>query len=264
MTYDWWLVSTGLFRWLIYHSGPVTTHQSSQMARRVARIIELGLPWVLHPIDLVVTRQDSSAVVQVWFERFLDHFANDGAGDQDQPWLREFTFNAFNKFRDALGLSIQAASVAFCAMQSSHPDALRRTRDVYGRALSSQNKLLSGLGRSAKSATPTRQMICTTVMLSYYEAIMIRHQVGMWVIWMELQKRCHWLDQRRVQPRVNESSFLRSSDPDGESNTWSLKVPIWSVTVIEIPLGWRKLPICLESVPMCHIKIRYGQFMKCL
>jgi len=56
-------------------------------------------------------------------------------------------------------------------MELSHPDALRRTRDIYGRALSSQSKLLSGLGRFANSATPAPQMICTTVMLSYYEAI---------------------------------------------------------------------------------------------
>lgn len=86
------------------------------------------------------------------------------------PGYANLHSNAFNKFRDALGLSIQAASVAFCVMESSLPDALRRTRDVYGRALTSQNKLLSGLGRFANSATPTPQMTCTTVMLSYYES----------------------------------------------------------------------------------------------
>jgi hypothetical protein len=65
----------------------------------------------------------------------------------------------------ALELSVKAAAIAFCAMESSQLDAPCRTRAIYGSDLGSQNRLV------ATVTTPTPRMICTTGMLPYYAAM---------------------------------------------------------------------------------------------
>ena len=108
---------------------------------------------------------ESSAVAQTCLARFLEYFAGQGAGTQDIPWMHQLPSMQSHASADALELSVKAAAIAFCAMESSQLDALYRTRIIYGSALGSQSRLV------ATVTTPTPRMICTTVMLSYYEAI---------------------------------------------------------------------------------------------
>jgi hypothetical protein len=108
---------------------------------------------------------ESSAVAQTCLARFLEYFAGRGAGTQDIPWMNQLPSMQAEVSVDALELSVQAAAIAFCALESSQPDALRRTREIYGSALASQSRLVTAV------PTPTPRMICTTVMMSYYEAI---------------------------------------------------------------------------------------------
>ena len=112
---------------------------------------------------------------------------------------------------DALELSIHAAVVAFCAKESFQYHVLCRTRTMYGRALGSQSRLV---GRLKNSTKPTPRLLCTTVMLSYYEAMngttpggYIRHLDGV-ARMLELVGAMY--------PRIGQSNFLHSSDTDGK------------------------------------------------
>jgi len=108
-------------------------------------------------------------LAQMYYESFLASYLTDGIGSPNKSWMYNVPHMASRSNKIALELSIQAASTAFCAMQSLQLDALQGARAIYGRALRSQRKLLSSSPHVTRNSEP--QMVCTAMMLSYFESM---------------------------------------------------------------------------------------------
>jgi hypothetical protein len=70
--------------------------------------------------------------------------------------------------RDGLELAIQAVSVAFYADRADQPMYLHGSRAIYGQALKTHTTAVARLGADV---VPSPQVLCTTLMMAFYEGI---------------------------------------------------------------------------------------------
>jgi hypothetical protein len=69
---------------------------------------------------------------------------------------------------EGLDISVQAASMVFCATAASDPAYLVGSKTIYSKALRSHSSSIAAIKHSS---TPSPQNICTATMLVFYEVI---------------------------------------------------------------------------------------------
>lgn len=107
------------------------------------------------------------AATEAYYGHFLAFFLSTSEGKiWERSWMCELPALASRPAADALRLSLQATSAAFCAIRADDLVLIRAARDAYGEALTAHRKALMRIG----SSTDLR-CICTSLLLSFFEAM---------------------------------------------------------------------------------------------
>ncbi|KAH7416863.1 hypothetical protein BKA64DRAFT_701651 [Cadophora sp. MPI-SDFR-AT-0126] len=112
-------------------------------------------------------------IIQNFLSQFLDYFASRSSGSPGRFWLHELPSISINGVRNGLELAVQATSTVFCANSTSNPSYYVGSRQFYGEALGRHSRSVAALQNStSQSATnSTAEVLCTTLLLGFYEAI---------------------------------------------------------------------------------------------
>ncbi|KAG4442498.1 hypothetical protein IFR05_001998 [Cadophora sp. M221] len=108
------------------------------------------------------------SLVQNFFSHFLDYFSSRSGGAPGKFWLHELPYMSSPSATSGLELAVQAVSTVFCANAASNAEYYAGSRAMYGQALQTHSRSVAAL---QDSAAPTAQMLCTTLILGFYEAM---------------------------------------------------------------------------------------------
>ncbi|PVH81236.1 hypothetical protein DL98DRAFT_175582 [Cadophora sp. DSE1049] len=114
-------------------------------------------------------------IIQNFLSQFLDYFASGTSGSPGRFWLHELPSISKSNAGSSNGLvlAIQATSTVFCANSTSNSSYYADSRSIYGEALERHSRSVAALRNpeSQNSAIPIAQVLCTTLLLGFYEAI---------------------------------------------------------------------------------------------
>ncbi|KAI5455939.1 hypothetical protein BGZ63DRAFT_397598 [Mariannaea sp. PMI_226] len=107
---------------------------------------------------------------------FVYFIATRNQGPSNRPWLHELGDVSRGEARPTLDLALQAAATAFCGVNSKNYTVLMEACQLYGQALS---RYISAMSRPSEE--PTVSKICTSALLSLFEAIWPTNSVSYFV-----------------------------------------------------------------------------------
>jgi hypothetical protein len=110
----------------------------------------------------------SPSQLSVLTQNFLAHFLACFANESGRFWMQQLPSMQTVPTVEGLELSIQAASMAYCATAASNPAFLVGSKTIYSKALQAHSKSVALIG---DTSTPSPQNICTAIMLAFYEVI---------------------------------------------------------------------------------------------
>ncbi|KAK0118703.1 hypothetical protein ONS96_011791 [Cadophora gregata f. sp. sojae] len=130
-------------------------------------------PQTQNPPAQLISPSQSPIIIQNFLSRFLDYFASRSSSSPGRFWLHELPSLSTSGTRNGLELAVQATSTAFCASATSNLSYYAGSRKIYGEALQKHSRSIAALRNSGSQvrAIAAAQLLCTTLLLCFYEAI---------------------------------------------------------------------------------------------
>lgn len=144
--------------------GPIILDQTSLVTARYQKALARSR----RNVSVTIVKQPSSqAFTSLGFiSQFVSFISSNRQGPSKRPWLYALEIVSSGESGSILEAALRAAATAYCGVMFQSYTLVLEASRLYGEALSRYVKILSG-----RSGVTVTFKMCTTVLLSLYEAI---------------------------------------------------------------------------------------------